>query len=150
MTRSRLTTFLCLTFALSAVFWWLIIRAGSLGAHGGIYVLALMWCPGTSALVTRLVYQHDVRGEGWPWRRSTFRWAALAYVLPLAYAIVAYGVVWLTHLGGVDLSRFRVSVWYFLVVGSLTSLLSATGEGSAGVASSCRRSRARCPSHASH
>jgi uncharacterized protein len=42
-TRAALTTFLVLTFALSAIFWWLIIDAGSLGAQGGLYVLALMW-----------------------------------------------------------------------------------------------------------
>jgi|SRR5438093_13407571 len=90
-TRAELATFLGLTFALSAVFWRPIVAAGSFGAHGGLYVLALMWCPGVSALVTRLVFQHNVRGEGWRWSRSTTRWAALAYVLPLGYAIVAYG-----------------------------------------------------------
>ena len=49
-TRPRLITFLCLTFGLSAIFYTLIIRGGSLGAHGGLYVFALMWSPGTSAL----------------------------------------------------------------------------------------------------
>lgn len=125
-TRSELTTFLGLTFALSAVFWWLIIAAGSLGARGGLYVLALMWSPGVSALVTRLLFQHNVRGEGW--RLGQPRWAALAYILPLGYATVAYGLVWLTGQGGVDLGRFRTNVAVFLVLGSLQSLLSATGE----------------------
>jgi CAAX protease family protein len=125
-TRAELATFLGLTFALSAVFWWLIIAAGSIGARGGAYVLALMWCPGVSALITRLAFQHDVRGEGW--RLGATRWAALAYVLPLGYATAAYGVVWLTSLGDVDISRFRSGVVAFLVLGSLQSLLSATGE----------------------
>ena len=62
--RKEVGTFLGLTFGLSAIFWALIISAGSLGAHGGIYVFALMWCPGVSALITRLIYQHNVRGEG--------------------------------------------------------------------------------------
>ena len=123
--RAGLTTFLVLTFGLSAIFYALIIAAGSLGAHGGLYVFALMWSPGVSALITRLVFQHNVRGEGWRWGG---RWMALAYVLPLGYATVAYGLVWLTRLGGVDLSRFKYSVLTFLVVGSLQSLLSATGE----------------------
>src|SRR4051794_30801383 len=57
--RAGLATFLGLTLALSAIFWWLIISAGSLGAHGGSYVLALMWCPGVSALITRLVFQRN-------------------------------------------------------------------------------------------
>lgn len=125
-TRARLATFLGLTFGLSAVFYWLIISAGSLDARGGQYVLALMWSPGVSALVTRLVFQRNLRGQGW--RPGSIRWLALAYVLPLGYAGVAYALVWLTGLGSVDLSRFRMSVATFLVLGSLQSLLSATGE----------------------
>ena len=127
-TGAGLVTFLCLTFASSAVFWALMINGGGLGAGGGLYVFALMWCPGSSALVTRLVFQHNVRGEGWRWRRDTTRWAILAYLLPLGYATAAYGLVWLARLGGVDLSRFRGSVLTFVLVGSLSSLLSATGE----------------------
>src|SRR5437870_9998051 len=77
-------------------------------------------------MVTRLVFQHDVRGEGWRWGDP--RWSALAYLLPLGYATVAYGLVWLTGFGGVDLGRFKVSVLWFLVYGTAGSLLSATGE----------------------
>lgn len=125
-TRPELATFLGLTFALSAVFWWLIIDAGSLAAHGGAYVLALMWCPGVSALATRLAFQRNVRGEGWRWGAT--RWNALAYLLPLGYATAAYGLVWLTGWGGVDPARFRSGVAAFVVLGLLQSLLSATGE----------------------
>jgi membrane protease YdiL (CAAX protease family) len=125
-TRAQLTTFLCLTFGLSAVFYWLIISAGSLGAKGGNYVLALMWSPGVSALITRLLFQHNVRGQGW--RLPAPRWAALAYLLPVVYATVAYGLVWATGLGGFDLARFKTPVVTFFVLGTLQSLLSATGE----------------------
>ena len=125
-TRPELVTFLGLTFGLSAIFWWLIIAAGSLGARGGNYVLALMWCPGVSALITRLIFQRNVRGEGW--RLGAPRWAILAYLLPVVYATAAYGLVWLTGLGSVDLGRFKTPVLTFVVVGSLQSLLSATGE----------------------
>jgi membrane protease YdiL (CAAX protease family) len=127
--RAALTTFLCLTFALSAVWWWVIIGAGSLGAHGGLYVFLLMWSPGMSALVTRLLFQHNLRGEGWSWGgRAGTRWAVLAYLLPLGYATVAYGFVWLTGLGGVDLGRFKIGIPMFLAYGTAGSLLSATGE----------------------
>jgi CAAX protease family protein len=124
--RSEVGIFLGLTFGLSAIFWALIINAGSLGVHGGAYVLALMWCPGVSALITRLIFQRNLRGEGWG--LGSPRWLALAYLLPLGYAIIVYGIVWLTGLGGVDLSRFTTPVALFVVVGSLQSLLSATGE----------------------
>src|SRR3954468_5547814 len=116
--RAALITFLVLTFGLSTIFYSLIIAAGSLGAHGGLYVFALMWSPGVSTLTTRLVFQHNVRGEGWGWGgRNGTRWAALAYVLPLGYATVGDGVAWCQKLGGVDLSRFKTGVATFLVFG---------------------------------
>jgi membrane protease YdiL (CAAX protease family) len=127
-TRAPLATFLCLTFGLSAIWYTLVIQAHSLGAHGGLYVLALMWSPGTSALVTRVIFQRNLRGEGWGWNMVTTRCAVLAYLLPLGYGIVAYGLVWATGLGGVDLSRFHYGILTFLFVGSAQSLLSATGE----------------------
>jgi membrane protease YdiL (CAAX protease family) len=91
-----------------------------------MYVLALMWSPGVGAIVTRLLFQRDLRGQGWRWGAT--RWAALAYVLPLGYATAAYGLVWLAGLGGVDLARFQIGVATFFVLGTLQSLLSATGE----------------------
>jgi membrane protease YdiL (CAAX protease family) len=122
----ELTTFLALTFALSAILYTLIISAGTLGAGGGWYVFALMCCPGVSALVTRLIFQRNLRGEGWGWGPT--RYEAIAYALPLGYAIVAYGAVWLAGLGAVDLSRFRTGVLLFITVGAAQSLFSALGE----------------------
>jgi membrane protease YdiL (CAAX protease family) len=124
--RRELATYLALTFGLSAIFWGLISSAGTLGAQGGRYVLALMWCPGVSALATRLLFQRNLRGEGWGWGAT--RYEAIAYVLPIMYAAVAYGAVWLGGLGGVDLARFTTNPLFFVIVGSLQSLLSATGE----------------------
>jgi len=124
--KKEVGTFLGLTFGLSAIFWALIISGGGLGARGGIYVFALMWCPGVSALVTRLIYQHNVLGEGWGLGQP--RWLLLAYVLPIIYATVVYGLIWLSGLGGVDLTRFKTPVVTFLVLGTLQSVLSATGE----------------------
>jgi len=124
--KAQLTTYLVLTFGLSALFYTLIISGGSLGTHGGAYVFALMWSPGVSGVITRLIFQHNVRGEGW--KLPELRWAALAYLLPLGYATIVYGLVWVTGLGGFDISRFKTPVLLFVVVGSLQSLLSATGE----------------------
>ena len=124
--RAQLATFLTLTFLSSAVWWGLIVREGSLGANGGMYVLGLMWSPGVSAIITRLIFQQNVRRLGWT--PGAPKWLALAYVLPLAYAGVAYGLVWATGLGGVDLGKFTTPVATFIALGTLQSLLSATGE----------------------
>ncbi len=61
----KIRTYLALTTVFSAIFYALIISAGTLRAHGGLYVFALMWSPGTAALLTRLIHQRNVRGEGW-------------------------------------------------------------------------------------
>jgi membrane protease YdiL (CAAX protease family) len=121
-----LATFLGLTFALSAVCWWLITRAGSIGANGGVYLLALMWSPGVSALATRFAFRRNRTSD--TRRSNVLDWTGLAYVLPLGYATAAYGAVWASGLGAVDLGRLQRSVPEFLVIGALQSLLTATGE----------------------
>lgn len=124
--QQELVTFLALTVALSSIFYAIIIGRHSLSAGGGLFVLALMWCPGVSALVTRLIFQHDGRGEGWRWGRTRYELAG--YLLPLAYAIPAYGAVWLSGFGAVDLGRFQTNPLRFVLLGTLVSVCSATGE----------------------
>lgn len=117
-------TYLLMTFALSAVWETLIIRAGTLRAAHGLYVLGVMWSPGLSALAARLIWQRNVRGQGWGWGAT--RWQVLAYLIPLTYAAVAYGAVWLLGLGRV--SAYPGSILVLVGVGTLSSCTSALGE----------------------
>jgi membrane protease YdiL (CAAX protease family) len=121
----KIGLYLVLTFAFSSVFWFLIISGGSLGTRGGLYVLLLMWSPGTAAILTRLILQRDLRGMGWGWGRT--RWQAAAYFLPILYASVAYMTVWYTGMGSPGGSR-PGDPWRFVLLGSLLSVRSATGE----------------------
>ena len=127
MTRpnKEILTFLILTFALSAVPYYLIITAGSLGAGGGWYPIALMWCPGIAALTTCLIYNKNLRGLGWGWGRS--RYQASAYLLPIGYGLVAYGAVWLSGLGGID-DSFSRNWLNWLLFGTLLNCFAALGE----------------------
>jgi len=118
-------TFLVLTFALSSVFYYLIISAGSLGADGGWYPIALMWCPGIAALVTSLVYRRSLRGLGWGWGLT--RYQVSAYLLPIGYGLAAYGAVWLLGLGGIDENYSRDWVSW-LLFGTLLNCFAALGE----------------------
>ncbi len=124
--RGELLTFLVVTFALSAIFYRIIIAGGGLEGPAGGWVFPLMWCPAVGALSARLVFHRNVRGLGWRW--PAWRWAGLAYAVPIGYAIVAYGGVWLTGLGGVDLAKFELNPWLFVGMGTFSSLLLATGE----------------------
>jgi uncharacterized protein len=92
--RTRVVTYLVLTFALSSIFYWQIIGAGKMKM---LLVFGLMWCPGVAALITKLVFQRNLRGIGWGWGAT--RWQVLSYIFPAALALVVYGVVWLTGIG---------------------------------------------------
>jgi len=91
----RIVTFLALTFGLSAIVYVLIITGGE-----GIapWTLPLMLCPGVSAILTKLVFDRNLKGLGW--KPGPARWLGLAYLLPILYGAVVYGFTWLIGQGG--------------------------------------------------
>jgi membrane protease YdiL (CAAX protease family) len=91
--KSKIAVFIGLTFALSAPFYFLIHKAGA--AHA--YSAWLMWTPGIAALLTQLIHERSLSGLGW--RIARFRCFAAAYLIPLGYVSVVYGLVWLTAAG---------------------------------------------------
>jgi len=139
--RKKVVTYLVLTFTLSSVFYYLILSAGSATGSGRIYVYSLMWCPGISALLTRLLYQRNLRGFGWGWGQT--RYQVTSYAIPLLVCIVVYGIVWLSGIGGFSGSQmtdgfaewygfgagsFSRTIFLLLTYGFLRALLFAFGE----------------------
>lgn len=95
--RSRVVAsigvYIVLTFALSSFFYWKVIHAGSMEAGHGLFVLGLMWSPGVSGLATRLIFQGNLRGEGWGWGKTKYQlWS---YLIPLLYASAVYLPLWI-------------------------------------------------------
>lgn len=95
---SAIVWYLVLVTALSAVFWAIIIHLGHLAAGGGHYVEGLMWCPAAAAFLTILFRRLDMRTLGLAW--GSGRYEAMGYLTPLAYAAIAYALVWILGLGG--------------------------------------------------
>jgi len=124
--KAELATFLLLTVGLSTGFYIFFAHAKTLNVAGGLFVGMLMWCPGVSALVTRLIFQRNVRGERWAWAPSRYELAG--YLLPIAYAACAYAAVWIFHFGRVDLGRFKTNPLTFLTAGLALNLAFALGE----------------------
>jgi uncharacterized protein len=93
-TRTKLSifVFLLLTFALSSIFYLRIIHSSLMGRHSGHDVLGLMWCPGVSGLLTRLIFQGHWRGHGFGWGKLNYQIASCC--IPLAYASAVYLPVW--------------------------------------------------------
>ncbi len=94
----KILTFLAITFALSSIYYALIISAGTLSANGGLLVLGLMWAPGLAGMATQLIYERSLRGLGW--KLGRFKYLLIAFLLPLLYCLVVYGATWLSGLGG--------------------------------------------------
>ena len=141
--RTGVLTYLLCTFALSSIFYTLIIRAGHLAAGHGLYVLGLMWCPGVSAIITCLVLRRPLSSLGWRWE---WRFQGASYLIPIAYAGVTYALIWTLGFGGVPnwtvVDKFLASshmgvsrpaglalyVLSTLTLGMVLSVVSALGE----------------------
>lgn len=121
----KITTYLILTFLLSSIGYYLIIRSKDLGLNPTFVIFYLMWCPGVSGITTYLIYEKGLSGIGW--RPGRVKWLGLAYLLPIAYAAAAYGVVWLSGLAAIN-PDYRFNPFSLIVIGTLFNVANATGE----------------------
>ena len=101
-------TFLLITFALSSIFYFLIIHTGKLGSGFGLYVTGLMWCPGLSALITSLILGRKISELGWQWGKAKYQ--LRSYLIPLLYAFIAYIIIWSIGWGGFYNKEFVTQV----------------------------------------
>jgi membrane protease YdiL (CAAX protease family) len=140
----QVAIYLLLVFAFSSVFYFLILRAHSLGAGAGLFVLGIMWCPALAGITTLKLNGRNLGELGWKWPQSPY--ALQSWFLPLFYATIAYVIVWCAGLGGFPNHEFmellvqrmglRASPMvstglYILLAGSFglaKSLASALGE----------------------
>ncbi|MBX3253565.1 MAG: CPBP family intramembrane metalloprotease [Chitinophagaceae bacterium] len=90
--------FLALVFALSTIFYSLIIHTGKLGSGFGMYVTGLMWCPGIAALLTCRILNRKISTLGWRWGKTGYQ--LQSYLVPALYALIAYLVIWIAGWGG--------------------------------------------------
>ena len=126
--NKRVVTFVVLAFVLSAPFYYLIAQNGGLESPTSAnFVIPLMWMPGVAGLITTFIYQRNLRGMGWGLGKP--KYYLFAYLLPILYAGIAYGIVWLVGLGGLDFSQKGVGgLLTSLTIGVITALVTAMGE----------------------
>jgi len=102
--RQSILTFLVLVFAFSSIFYFLVLKAHTLGAGGGLYVLGTMWCPALAAITTLKLSGRQLSELGWNWPATNY--ATQSWVLPLLYTFIAYVIVWSFGLGGFPNHQF--------------------------------------------
>lgn len=129
-TLNRILIYLLIVFSLSGLLYVLIIRSGGLEGEGQLLVMPLMWSPAIAALLTTYIFQRNFRGLGWGFGKPQYY--LIAYLLPVIYAGIAYGMVWLLGLGEIDTAVLGDEPWLEILrsmtVGVLGSALLALGE----------------------
>ena len=93
----KIGVFYGLTLLFSNIFNAFELLAGKMDAGNLLYVTGAMWSPGVAALATKRIFGEPIAGLPWRWGGARNAW--LAYLIPLAYALPVYLVVWFTPFG---------------------------------------------------
>ena len=108
----KIAVFYTLTLAFSGVFNALVLHAGKMDAGNLLYVTGSMWSPALAAFATKAMFGESIRELHWRWGSSRYVW--LGYLIPIAYALPVYLVVWLSGLGAfADLDFVRKTAAQF-------------------------------------
>jgi membrane protease YdiL (CAAX protease family) len=100
--------YVLIVFAFSSVFYFLTLRAHTLGAAGGLYVFGIMWCPALAAVTTLKLNGRNLADLGWKWPQT--KYALQSWFIPLLYATIAYVIVWSLGLGSFPNHEFMDQV----------------------------------------
>jgi len=94
----KIGTYYALTLIFSGTFDAFILHAGKMDMGNGLYVVGAMWSPALAAFVTKRLFGERIRDLPWGWGPPKYVW--LGYLIPIAYALPVYLIVWATGLGG--------------------------------------------------
>lgn len=95
--KKTVITFVILTFLFSGVFWYLTSQTALVKENANqllIYTVGAMWGPTFAAVLTRLVYQRNLKGFGIGMGNP--KWLAFGILLPVAAGFIMFGTAWLT------------------------------------------------------
>jgi membrane protease YdiL (CAAX protease family) len=94
----KIGLFYGLTMLFSAIFDGFVLYAGKMDAGNLLYVTGSMWSPALAAFATKKIFGERIRDLPWTWGPNRYPW--LGYLIPIAYALPVYLVVWIGGLGG--------------------------------------------------
>ena len=88
--RRGILVYLLVTWTVSSLFYFLIIKSAGTNAAGGAYTTGLMWCPAIGALLTCKYLGRPIASLGWQWGQT--RYQVLSYLIPLGYSTFTYSI----------------------------------------------------------
>ncbi len=96
--------FLVLLAVFTAIGTSLAIVSGNLFGASGYYTQLIMWSPAAAAALTAVIAGTPLSVFGWKW--GDWKWQFLAWLTPLAYVSIAYGLIWSVGWGRVPNPEF--------------------------------------------
>jgi CAAX protease family protein len=94
----KIGLFYALTMLFSGIFDAFVLGAGKMDAGNLLYVTGSMWSPALAAFATKRIFGERIRDLPWKWGPVRYPW--LGYVIPIAYTLPVYLIVWFGGLGG--------------------------------------------------
>ena len=104
VSRKPLYTFLGLVTIFASISYAIAFSGDQGNLNGGIVLV--QFSPLLAAFITKLIFQHNLRGLGWKWGKT--RYQVASYLLPFGLALVSFGLVWLLGFGGFYNEAFLV------------------------------------------
>jgi len=96
--RRGLAVFFAILVPLTAIFQAIIITTGNM-----LWFFALMWSVTAASVVARLVLREGFADVSFRFGgRRTWKYIALALIIPLVIGLIAYGIAWATSLARFD------------------------------------------------
>ncbi len=81
----KIAVFYTLTMLFSGVFDAFVLHAGKMDAGNFLYVTGAMWSPALAAFATKRIFRERIGDLPWSWSGARYAW--LAYIIPIGYAL---------------------------------------------------------------
>src|ERR1700688_1794843 len=98
--RRAILVYLLVTWTVSALFYFLIIKSAGTNAASGPNSPGVMRCPARGALLTCKYLGRPICSLGWKWGQT--RYQVLSYLIPLGYSTLIYSIAWLTGIAALN------------------------------------------------
>jgi membrane protease YdiL (CAAX protease family) len=94
--HKSLYTFLALVTVFAGLSYTLAFSGNESNIPGGL--LLVQFSPAVAAIITKLIYDRNIRRLGWGWGKTRYQLAS--YILPFILTSFGFGIIWLFGFGG--------------------------------------------------
>ena len=116
--RRAIPVYLLVTWTVSSLFYFLIIKSAGHQCREAEPTPGLMWCPAIGALLTCKYLSRPIASLGWQWGQT--RYQVLSYLIPLGYSTFTYSIAWLTGIAALNPMQSGDAFSRFLGLGPLS------------------------------